>query len=57
LVNLANWLDEAEKCRREAARAPNDKERSAWLRIAEGWAVLAEESPSFAPANDPESED
>jgi hypothetical protein len=37
-----NFLEEAEECRRQAAKALNDYYKEEWLRMADAWIKLAQ---------------
>jgi hypothetical protein len=37
----ADYLRDAELCRRKAEAAPEEDERTSWLKLAEGWEHLA----------------
>jgi len=43
-INPAEYRKMAEMCRRHAESLRNDLDRARWLRIAEGWAVIARDA-------------
>ena len=43
-TSLERFPQEAERCRAEAAQAAGETDRTAWLRMANDWARLAQEA-------------